>query len=162
MGTTSRRWLLWFGRLRRRMENVTFRTRGASHGRESRNLADSPTCCTVRMTRPLKRRSRDRGRSVMHVSERLRKVLGLSLASSTTASNTSVGSLGWMDMSAGARVGWGGGGILGEFMVGNQTRPHLLKYSVTVLRLPSDYKVSKYAGARRLPRCPSVIKHIPA
>ena len=56
----------------------------------------------------------------MHVSERLRKVLGLSLASSMTASNTSVGSLGWMDMSAGARVGWGRGGILGELRLGTK------------------------------------------
>ena len=56
----------------------------------------------------------------MHVSERLRKVLGLSLASSMTASNTSVGSLGWMDMSAGARAGWEGGGILCELRSGTK------------------------------------------
>ena len=122
MGTTLKRWFLCFEPFRRMLtESVTFRTREASHGHESRNLADAPTCCTVRMTRPLKRRSRDRGRSVMHVSERLRKVLGLSLASSMTASNTSVGRLGWMDMSAGARVGWGGGGgILGELWSGTK------------------------------------------
>ena len=56
----------------------------------------------------------------MHVSERLHKVPGLSLASSMTASNSSVGSLGWMDMSAGARVGWRGGGILGELWSGTK------------------------------------------
>ena len=56
----------------------------------------------------------------MHVSERLRKVLELPLASSMTASNTSIGSLGWMDMSAGARVGLEGRGILGELRSGTK------------------------------------------
>ena len=86
----------------------------------------------------------------MHVSERLRKDVGLSLAWSMTASNTSIGSLGWMDMSAGARVGWGGGGgILGELRSG--TKDDL----VLALQIPSiascrwSDKVSKYPGARR-------------
>ena len=96
----------------------------------------------------------------MHVSERLRKVLGLWLASSMTASNSSVGSLGWMDMSAGARVGWGRGGS----WVSEGREPKTSSSShYRSHRLPHVAGLTRFPGAPAPggPAGPSLIKHVP-
>ena len=130
---------------------MTLRTRGASHGHESRNSEDDSSCCTVRMTMLLKRWYRERGRRVVHVSERWRKDTVESLAWSTIASSTSVGSCigrGELSMKA-AHEGWEG--ILCKAL-GPSTGGSLTLYTVV-------HNVTASPWPRRSTRFPGVLAH---